>query len=174
MDSNRESNWSQVRETVLMLELAALQIEAAMRESNSSVEVLMSSFTSMANHVSKVSAAVQALPQGETKTDLLSFTDHVGGMLQQSVIAMQFYDRLTQRLTHVGGGLESLSQLVGDQDRLFNPEEWAGLQDSIRSHYTTREEVAMFDAVVGGTPVRDAIDNFVADMKHKGDDIEFF
>jgi len=40
-------NWSQVRETVLTLELAAVQIEAAMKDSNSSVEVLAHSFTSM-------------------------------------------------------------------------------------------------------------------------------
>jgi phospholipid N-methyltransferase len=30
-------NWSQVRETVLMLELSAAQIEAAMKDSNSSM-----------------------------------------------------------------------------------------------------------------------------------------
>lgn len=41
-------DWSQVRETVLMLELSAVQIETAMKDSNSSVEVLTDSFTSMA------------------------------------------------------------------------------------------------------------------------------
>ena len=44
------SDWSQVRETVLMLELAAGQVEAAMRDSNYSVEVLTDTFTSMAEY----------------------------------------------------------------------------------------------------------------------------
>ena len=59
-------NWSQVRETVLMLELAAVQIETAMKDSNSSVEILTDSFTTMAGYMRMISETVQSLPdQGE-------------------------------------------------------------------------------------------------------------
>ena len=47
-------DWSQVRETVLMLELAVGQIESALKEGNSSVEVLTDSFTSMAGYMRMV------------------------------------------------------------------------------------------------------------------------
>ena len=128
-------NWSQVRETVLMLELAAVQIESAMKDSNASVEVLTNSFTSM---------------------------------------AFQFYDNLVQRLAHVGISLGDLSNLVADGRRLYNPSEWVSLQDKIRIKYTTREEIAMFEAVMQGMPVQEAVDKFMAEMKEKNDDIELF
>ena len=68
-------DWSQMRETVLMMELAGGQIEAAMKDSSSSVEVLTDSFTTMAGYMRMISEAAAALPdsgQGaEAKTELL-------------------------------------------------------------------------------------------------------
>ena len=51
-------DWSQIRETVLMLELAAGQVDAAMRDSNSSVDTLMDTFTSMASTLGMIDAAL--------------------------------------------------------------------------------------------------------------------
>ena len=53
-------DWSQVRETVLMLELAVGQIDAAMKEGNSSVEVLTDSFTSMAGYMRMMGDALDS------------------------------------------------------------------------------------------------------------------
>jgi len=171
-------DWSQVRETVLMLELAAVQIESAMKDSNSSVEVLTNSFTSMAGYVRLTSDTLQTLPdQGETglaKQNLIGVSEHVSGMVHQAIIAFQFYDKLVQRLAHVGISLGDLSDLVADGRRLYNPSEWVSLQDKIRTKYTTREEIAMFEAVMKGMAVQEAVDKFMADMKDKSDDIELF
>lgn len=171
-------NWSQVRETVLMLELAAVQIEAAMKDSNSSVEVLTNSFTTMASYMRTISDTVETLPeQGEVglaKQSLSGISEHVSSMVHQAIIAFQFYDKLVQRLAHVGISLGDLSNLVGDSHRLFNPAEWVGLQTKIKCKYSTREEIAMFDAVMNGTPVHEAIERYMAEMKEKSDDIELF
>ncbi len=171
-------NWSQVRETVLMLELAAVQIEAAMKDSNSSVEVLTDSFTTMAGYIRMISETAQALPTegevGATRESLIGVSGHVSGMVHQAIIAFQFYDKLVQRLAHVGHSLGGLSDLVADQRRLFNPYEWVGLQEKIKSKYSTHDEVMMFDAVMGGVPVQQAVDQYMASMKEKGDDIELF
>ena len=171
-------NWSQVRETVLLLELAAGQIEAAMRDSNSSVEVLTQSFTTMANFMRTITETVQQLPESTdlqgTREQLLGASGQVEGMMHQAIIAFQFYDKLVQRLAHVGISLGDLSELVSDGRRLFNPGEWVGLQDRIRAKYTTREEIAMFEAVMQGVPVHEAVEKFMADMKEKSDDIELF
>ena len=171
-------DWSQVRETVLLLELAAGQIEAAMKDGNSSVEVLTDSFTSMAGYVRMLSGTLEALPEtpenADTKAALVHHAEQVGQMVQRSIIAFQFYDKLVQRLSHVGLSLGELSDLVGDGGRLYNPGEWVGLQNKIKAKYTTREEVAMFDAVMQGMPVQEAVDKFMAEMKEKSDDIELF
>lgn len=171
-------NWSQVRETVLMLELAAVQIEAAMKDSNASVEVLTDSFTTMAGYMQTISDTVQTLPEhgeiGVAKERLSGISEHVSSMVHQAIIAFQFYDKLVQRLAHVGLSLGDLSDLVADNRRLFNPGEWVELQGKIKGKYTTREEVAMFEAVMQGVPVQEAVHKFMAEMKEKNDDIELF
>jgi hypothetical protein len=170
--------WSQVRETMLMLEVATGQIESAMKDSNSSVDVLTDSFTTMAGYLGMISSTLATLPEegevGETKKNALEAANHVTGMVHQSIVAFQFYDKLTQRLAHVSHSLAALNELVGDQRRIFNPQEWVGLQEKIRAKYTTADECAMFDAVIGGMPVHEALEHYVSDMKDKGSDIDLF
>jgi hypothetical protein len=72
-----------------------------------------------------------------------------------------------------------LSNLVADRARLFNPEEWVGLQQRIRSRYTTRDEVEMFESVMAGTPVPEALEKYLAAVQARaaetgGDEIELF
>ena len=171
-------DWSQVRETVLMLELAVGQIDAAMKEGSSSVEVLTDSFTSMAGYMRMMGAALDQLPDSpstaELKTALIDQATEVTGRVQRSIIAFQFYDKLSQRLAHVSHSLEALSCLVTDQRKIYSPFEWVGLQEKIRAKYSTREEVDMFNAVMQGMPVKEALENYKAEMKDKGDDVELF
>ena len=98
----------------------------------------------------------------------------VAGRVQKSIIAFQFYDKLSQRLAHVSHSLEALSGLVTDQRKLYNPFEWVALQEKIRAKYSTREELDMFNAVMQGMPVKEALDQYKAEMKDKGDDVELF
>jgi hypothetical protein len=171
-------NWSQVRETVLMLELAAMQIETAMKDSHSSVEVLTQAFTTMAGYMQQIGDTLASLPEtgetGSARNEMMGISQHVSGMIHQAIIAFQFYDKLVQRLAHVGHSLGDLSDLVSDSRRLFNPSEWVELQGRIRGKYTTAEEVAMFEAVMHGVPVEEAIERFMAEMREKNDDIELF
>jgi len=171
-------DWNLLRETILMLELAAGQIEHAMKDSNASVDVLTNSFTSIAGYVQSMSEALVSLPDdgaaGEKKSEVLSMAENVTGMVQQSIIAFQFYDKLTQRLTHVCQSLAALSGLVADRPRLYKPDEWVGLQEKIRCKYTTPEEHALFESVMEGVPVQVALDKYMKAMKEKGDDIELF
>jgi hypothetical protein len=171
-------DWSQVHETMLMLELAAGQIDAAMTESSSSVDILTGSFTAMADYLRTISKALEKLPDdgevGRTKTHLKGAAEHVNLMAQQAIVAFQFYDKLSQRLDHVCQSLSALSGLVADRSRIFSPDEWIRLQEIIRSRYTSAEEIQMFEAVLNGVPVDEALKRFVTEMKCKGNDIEFF
>jgi len=172
--------WSQVRETVLMLELAAGQIEAAMRESNASVDVLTGSFTNMAETLALITGTLnESSAAGDadqaTHARLLGAAGEVSGMVHQAVIAFQFYDKLAQRLAHVTHSLGDLASLVADQRRIYSPQEWVDLQTRIRAKYTTADERTMFEAVMAGTPVAEAIASYVDAMKSKqSDDIELF
>jgi hypothetical protein len=175
-------DWSQVRETVLMLELAAGQVEAAMRDSNTSVDVLTDTFTSMAGLMRMVEESVAELPDStevtETKAQLTSGINQASEKVHHAIIAFQFYDKLVQRLAHVCHSLGSLSDLVGDKAKLYNPHEWVGLQEKIRSKFTMSEERAMFEEVLNGATVETALNNYksirMQEIKDSGGDVEFF
>ncbi len=178
LDHLPDSDWCQVRETTLMLELATGQIEAAMKDSNSSVDVLTDSFTTMAGYLHMISSTLGSLPDegevGETKKNVIEAAQHVTGMVHHSIVAFQFYDKLSQRLAHVTHSLAALNELVADKKRVASPQEWVALREKIRSKYTSVDECAMFDAVMSGMTVHEALAQYMNEMKDKNNDIDLF
>ncbi|MCG8427681.1 MAG: hypothetical protein MI754_10030 [Chromatiales bacterium] len=175
-------DWSQVRETVRMLHLAVAQIDMAMRDSDSSMDTLSQSFTSMVDNINSISTAVADIPDEakgiQVRDDIQHHCDTVTSGMHSSIVAFQFYDKLTQRLQHVSESLSALSELVGDTQRLYSPVEWSGLQERILASYSTTEEVAMFDAMLNGESVESALQLYQASDINAADndagDIELF
>lgn len=175
-------DWSQIRETVLMLELATGQVEAAMRDSNSSVDVLADTFTSLVDTLQLIEAAIDTLPDtignGLVKAEIQDNTRLVTNKVHQAIVAFQFYDKLVQRLDHVCHGLEGLARLVADQRRLYMPEEWKALQDEILAKYTMVEERAMFESVLKGATVKEALETYMTvrmqEIASSGGEVELF
>lgn len=171
-------DWSQVRETVLMLELMSGQIMAAMRDSDKSVDVLATTFTGMAGYVNTIVDMVHQLPNtpdvAGQKAALSNIAEHVQSMVNQAVVAFQFYDRLVQRLSHVVTGHSEFSDIVGDSRQLYNPAAWVAMQNRIRASFSTREEHALLDAVLNGMPVEEAIESYLASLKQRDNEIELF
>jgi hypothetical protein len=164
------------------MELAAGQVEAAMRESNTSVEVLTDTFTSLADILQVIESAVSTLPDtvgnGLVKAEIQGNTQAVAQKIHHAIVAFQFYDKLVQRLAHVCHSLEGLSNLVSDSKRLYQPQEWVALQEMVRSKYTMAEERAMFDAVLHGMPVEQALEQYMEtrmkEVEESGGEIELF
>ena len=174
-----DMDWSQVHETVLMLELAAVQIDRALKDGDASYDVLSQTFSAMAGYVRTQLKTLRTLSIAEEqegeKLNLLETGEQVLDSIHQAIVAFQFYDRLGQRLTHVCSGLEQLTSLVKDRSRLFNPGAWVELQKSIRSVYSSPAEVTMFDAVISGMPIAEAVETYLSDARIRQDaDIELF
>ena len=140
------NRWTQVRETVLMMELAVAQIESAMKDSDRSVAVLTDTFTTMAGQMGQIATTVNALSddgeEGAMKARLRDATMSVSGMVNQSIIAFQFYDRLAQRLSHVNHSLAMLAELVADSARADSASEWTSLQQAIRAETGLETELS--------------------------------
>lgn len=175
-------DWSQVRETVLMLQLAAGQVNAAMHDSNASVEILTDTFTSMVDTLDMVEIALGTLPDtignGMVKSEIQEGAREISRKVHQAIIAFQFYDKLIQRLDHVCQSLGGLSELVADKKRLYTPDEWLALQKQIQSKYAMAEERSMFEAVMAGATVEEALHAYMAERMQKveqsGGEIELF
>lgn len=173
-------DWSQVRETILMLHLSMAQIELALHDSSSSVSELSDSFTTISATLSAIRAANERLPDqadiAEVKQEIAALGNAGGHKVGQAIIAFQFYDRLSQRLSHVCRSLDDLGALVSDPARLYNPSAWVNLQALIRSKYVTEEDRRMFDTLMATQNVQLALDEF---MRYKREqqpsgDIELF
>jgi hypothetical protein len=172
-------DWNHLRETVRMMELAVAQVEAAMTDSSASVDSLTGTFTTMASTIRLMEDRITGLTGDqateEVRSELLGAAGHVGGMVRHAIIAFQFYDRLSQRLSHVSNGLAWLAEVVGDPQRTATVDSWLDLKQRIRARYSMPEENEMFDAVlVRGLSVDAAVREFIDKMNQKGDDIELF
>lgn len=176
-------DWSQLKETVLMLNLAVAQIDESMNEGNSSVETLSTSFTSLATNLSDIQSSVIQMKDneddaGKLKVIIEGSSSTAIDKIQSAIIAFQFYDKLTQRLDHVSQSLGSLAALISDPNSLYSPLEWRSLQESIRSKYTMEEERKMFDQVIAGVPIEEALAEFRRSCNEQDtaeeDEIELF
>lgn len=168
-------DWSQVRETLRMLNLAVAQISGAMVDGDDSVSALGDSFTSMVGNVEVVSLAAKDLPHSDIKEEILRNCSAVSSQMREVIVAFQFYDKLTQRLAHVSNSLMAVGELVADQHQLYNPYAWRGLQEKIKSKYTIESERAMFDALIKGASIEDALAICRTQQKSsRGDDVELF
>ena len=78
--------------------------------------------------------------------------------MQRSIVAFQFYDRLTQKLSHVYESLAHLGDLINSPAKLYNPDEWKRIQEEIRSNYTMECERLMFDQIMEGASVTQALE----------------
>lgn len=162
---NPDLDWSQIHETILMLELSVAQIAMAMQDSDESVDVLTTSFTSMYSHLKMIEDAATQLPEESPhmlaiKQAISNSSAFVSNKMQEAIIAFQFYDKLTQRLTHVCTSVSGLANIIEDKAKLFNPHEWTELQKLIQSKYTMQEERVMFEALTKGATVVEALDAY--------------
>lgn len=179
------SDWSHVKETINMLYLAVCQIETTLNDSNESIDTLTTSFTQLANHTGEVSQQIQNLTEVQQiqdfKEDITSTANEMQTNIVASVQAFQFYDRVCQRLDHVARSLEQVSQVMEDQDKVFSPAAWQSIQEKIKSSYTMEAERIMFEFIMRGGTVKDALeiyrhefDKDTNDHNDDDDEIELF
>ncbi len=152
-----EPDWSQISETLAMLALAIAQIDTSLQEGNQSVNQLTENFTAMANNTHKILELSQD-SDGDNHSQISGIAGEINGEIQQAVIAFQFYDRLTQRLEHVGDSLERMGHLMNDAKQRYQIESWRSLQDHIKGNYTMEAERIMFEHIMAGHSVAEALE----------------
>jgi hypothetical protein len=154
---NPDLDWTQVRETSKMLILSAIQVEDMLSTADLSINTLTESFTNIVEHMQAINNHLLALDTGDIRDEAIACCAETTDKIQASIIAFQFYDRMQQCLLHVTSNLKGLSELVESPYRLYNPDEWLDFQTQIRSRYTMESEKLMFDAIVAGKSIDEAL-----------------
>ncbi len=164
-------DWSQIRETVKLLAVSTVQVEGGLKVGDESVGVLAESFTSMVADMNAIHAILATLEPSEKRDEALMHCESTQNKIHASIVAFQFYDRLQQCLTHVSIGLKGLSSIIESPNRLYNPAEWHKFQQEIRGRYTMESEKVMFDAILQGKSIDEAL-LLVAEFDKQADDDE--
>lgn len=163
---DRSLGWKELQDTVLTLNLAVAQIKMSMNDGDNSVSTLIDSFTSLSGCVQVIESASSEIPDQpgpstncrairetvQTNVDLVS--EKVGA----AIVAFQFYDKLTQRLSHVSTSLTALAELVAVSGDSIPHEQWHDLREQIRQTFSMVDEASMYDAIMDGEAVEAAID----------------
>ncbi len=157
-----------------MLILSAIQVEDMLNESDLSVNTLTESFTSIVEHMQAINDHLILLDSNPIRDEAIACCAETTDKIQASIIAFQFYDRMQQCLLHVTSNLKGLSELVENPNRLYNPSEWRQFQRIIRSRYTMESEKLMFDAIVEGKSVHEALAIKNSHKEDQSDNIELF
>lgn len=150
-------DWSQVRETVLMLHFAVSFIQQGLRDGDDSVNALTESFTDMVKNTGAISDDIALISDQAVKEKVMARCDVINEKMQAAIVAFQFYDKLTQRFEHVSSSMSALGDLVSDPDRIFNPNQWNQLQDDIKSKFTIAEDRQAFDDILKGKSLKDVL-----------------
>lgn len=170
-------DWTQVRETSRLLALSAGQVEDLITTADGSVNTLTESFTFIVEHMRTIYDRLQDIEASPARDEALQCCVETSDLIQKSIIAFQFYDRMQQCLGHVTANLKGLSALVESPERLYNPFEWHKFQQEIRARYTMESEKIMFDAILSGKTIEEALaikEAAQAKKPEDDDDIEFF
>lgn len=167
-----EAQWSHVQETIRMINVAVARIEHAMNEGNESVSTLTESFVEIVNTVKQIENTSLLLTDSAEKDMINEDCRLIAQKMQGSIIAFQFYDKLSQRMLLTSKTLGALTDLLNDQLKSLKPEVWLELQETVRTKYTLDADQQMFDDILSGLSVEEALKN--AKNKISNDDIEFF
>ena len=169
---NPDLNWSQIRETISLLCLAMAQVETTLNDSSKDVSKLTNAFTHIASDAQKLGAACNKLGNPEdfetAKPEIMSFAASISQEMGMAIVAFQFYDRLSQKLGHVNHALSHLGDLISDTSRLYSPEEWLKIQEEIKSNYTMECERLMFDLIMKGATISEALELY----RHEFDQLD--
>lgn len=157
-DVSGQLEWNQVTETIKLLNVSIAQIILSLRVGDKSVDMVGDAFETLLSQVDKISSSAV---RSDNSNDIKKLCDETAEQTRNFIFAFQFYDELSQRLNHVSHGLSGLSELIQDSGRFVLPQEWQTLNQSIREKYTIQNEIEMFDAVMSGMDIEQAVNRLV-------------
>jgi hypothetical protein len=121
------------------LNLGVAQLDAAVRESDAQVDKIAQSLAAIATDMQQFDASANT-------PELVAA---VRSSVAAAVKALQFYDKLVQRLTHVRSGLAIPADATADAGAATRVD-WNDILDQVRARYSMVEERVLFDFMMRG------------------------
>lgn len=151
------NNFDINQELALFLKIAMGELKLAIREASSSVQTLTKTYMDMVREVHEIKAIAETANGKEGLVQISKVCDTYLDKVQEGTVGFQFYDKLSQRLCHTSDNMLALSDLAEKEQNLFDAKRWQAMLDTIRSRYNTEKDRNMFDAVMEGASIKEAL-----------------
>lgn len=142
--------WKELSQTIMALNLSIAQIDLSMTEGSYSIDTLIDTFNFMREGLDQLNHSVlndEVQDVAELKSRLLQESHQLSEKVAASIVAFQFYDKLSQRLQHVSKGLSSLSDIISHQDRTMNEHTWNNYREKMAKYAAMREEYELYELI---------------------------
>lgn len=138
-------------ETARLLSLSVAQIHLGLSDGDVSIGKVI-------EFCSEVSAQCEALQNKVDSQETAQATEAMNQQIKKAIIALQFYDRLSQRLAHVSSGLEELADLLAMEEMIRKASPWSNLREKLVQQYCLVDEKEVYDYIMQGASVSQAIE----------------
>lgn len=135
-----------------VLQLMIDQINAAVRDNNSSMGKLIGSHSAIA-------AKADSLTKDPDSKILEELKDSLHQELRSMIVAFQRHDEHNQRLEHVTNALAEAKTLVQNPVTASDPQQWQTLVEKIAAKYTTAQEHKVHGRKTGAASPTDPDDD---------------
>ncbi|MAZ65955.1 MAG: hypothetical protein CMF25_02490 [Kangiellaceae bacterium] len=165
------------RELLDLLNVAVAQLHHAQHDANQAVGSLSDNFAQMAGFSHQLKQQLDS--ETEQNDSLQDISHQISDRAQNSVIALQFYDRLGQRIEHVADSITELAKLLDKVPPVeIDEEKWSALNAAVYSKYSMKEERLIHEQIANGASIQEALSAMKAlveqDAEDDDDDIELF
>lgn len=159
------------------LKVCVGEINLSMKDSSQSIRTLTTTFMDMVGDVHKLKVGLEELnvsaSEQSKKEELTKLCDSYLDKVQDGTVGFQFYDKLTQRLTHSTKSMKKLLSILSKSGDIEKPENWEKLRDEIRKGFNTEKDRKVFDALMEGETIKKAV-NLAMDNQSEEGSVELF
>lgn len=160
-------------ETHRLLQLCRAQMKLSLQQSDTDVVQLTQSFQNLVNLCPQLESIVKRLNLSSDE-EIEALHQIMSTQVTQSIIAFQFYDRLSQQLNHVIDNLDLLGNLIQDNGTLADDNKWLELRSHILASYSMASEHVIHQAIMSGKGIDEALSLHQASLGAQDDEIELF
>ncbi|MCH9742194.1 MAG: hypothetical protein K0U21_03190 [Proteobacteria bacterium] len=142
--------WKELSQTIMALNLSIAQIDLSMTEGGYSVDTLIDSFNFMREGLDNLRTTVlndEVTDIAELKAKLMAESAVMTDKVTASIVAFQFYDKLSQRLQHVSKSLSILSDIISHEDRTVDETTWNKFREKMAKYAAMREEYELYELI---------------------------
>lgn len=152
-----------------LLLLCNTQLTLSINQSDQDILELSRVFQNLAEICSKLEH------EQTTSSKLNDLHQQIQHSVNDGVIAFQFYDRLTQQLSHIQQTMEQLSYLIQDHENLADENKWQALRTQLKNNYSMESEHQIFQAIMNGKSKQQALElHHQLAQQQNDDDVELF